>query len=44
VPNENKKYMRRDIPEVFLVCIVLRAWGIKEAVVQVAAIKPIMVI
>ena len=35
--------MRRDIPDVSLVCIVLIAWGIKEPVVQAAAIKPVIV-
>ncbi|MEP6950950.1 MAG: hypothetical protein ABI863_16810 [Ginsengibacter sp.] len=44
VPNENKKYIGSDIPEVSLVCIVSMACGIKEAVVQVAAIRPITVI
>ena len=44
VPNENKEYIGNDIPEVSLVCIVLMACGIKDAVVHAAATKPIMVI
>jgi hypothetical protein len=35
--------MGNDIPEVSLVCMVLMACGINEAVVQAAAIKPMMV-
>ncbi len=35
--------MARDIPEVFLVRMVLMAWGIKEVVVHPAATRPIMV-
>lgn len=44
VPEANNAYIPSEMPEVFLVWMVLMAWGIKEMVVQVAAIKPRMVI
>jgi hypothetical protein len=44
VANENKKYIRNDIPEVSLVCDVLRGCGIKRLLRRLLAIKPIMVI
>jgi hypothetical protein len=44
VPTVNSQYMDREMPEVSLVRMVFIACGIKEAVVQIAAAKPISVI
>jgi hypothetical protein len=44
VPKANKEYIPKDIPDVFLVWIVLTAWGTKDTVVQNAAINPIILI
>ncbi len=44
VPIVNSQYMDKEMPEVFLVRMVFIAWGINEAVVQMAAAKPIIVI
>ncbi len=44
VPNANKEYMLRDMPEVFLVRIDFIACGRNEAVVHVAAINPVIVV
>jgi hypothetical protein len=44
VPMANSEYMDNDIPDVFLVWIVLTACGKKEAVVQNAAARPVIVI
>lgn len=44
VPTVNSQYIDKEMPEVSLVRMVLTACGIKEAVVQMAAAKPIMVI
>jgi len=43
VPNAKSEYMKKDIPEVFFVCIVFMACGKNEIVVQVAANKPSIV-
>ena len=44
VPNVNSEYIDKEIPFVSFVLIVCNACGRKEAVVQNAAIKPIIVV
>ena len=43
VPKENNEYIPSEMPEVSFVRIVLTACGTNEAVVQTAAINPMMV-
>ena len=43
VPNANREYITNEIPEVFLVLIVLIACGINDNVVKNAAIIPIII-
>jgi hypothetical protein len=43
VPVVKTVYMEREIPSVFRVFMVLKAWGRKEIVVQKAAASPNMV-
>ena len=40
VPLVNTAYMEREIPVVFFVLMVFKAWGKKEMVVQNAAARP----
>jgi hypothetical protein len=40
IPRFRIEYITREISLVFLVRMVLNAWGIKEVVVRVAATKP----
>jgi hypothetical protein len=43
VPNANREYIDKEMPEVSFVRIVLIACGRKETVVQAAATRPVMV-
>lgn len=43
VPIVNKLYIDNEMPDVFLVLMVCNACGKKDAVVQIAAIKPMVV-